>query len=163
MKNPIFYFENTTKTGIDEIPLFSVVTIKSLSIQLIKTNQGSLTSSSTVQDFLDDGTLYEEIKPQTIFVSGNANLRSNTLIACESSGIDLGTGVTSYTLTLPSSPKDGDVIRISDKNSNSQGRPVLIERNSNKIDGIADNLTLDVNWFDIKLIFEVDNWVLSGK
>jgi len=52
-----------------------------------------------------------------------------------------------------------------DGSGNSQDRPILINRNGKKIDLTAEDLTCDVNWFDIKLIYNTatGSWALGGK
>jgi hypothetical protein len=63
-KNPIFHFDATTETGIDTIPSDALVYIKDVSgspKQVLKIDNTGMTSSSTVQDFLDDTNLWKEI------------------------------------------------------------------------------------------------------
>ncbi len=100
-----------------------------------------------------------------VYTDVNYNALSNDLIVCASEGPALATGEIAYTITLPGVPADNTIIRFMDGSGNSQNRPVLIDRNGNAIDGIQEDLTLDVNYFDIKLVFKsTDNsWALGGK
>jgi len=170
IKKPIYTFNNTTSLGVFEVPLNSIVHIEDLSgkTKLVeKISNGTMNASSTIQDFLDDSALYLDIGAEEIieFVGANTTLESGVLYVCATTGADLAEGTTAYTLTLPASPEDGDIIRIGDKDSNAQSRPALVERNGKTIDGLAENLTLDVDYFDIKLIYNTtdSDWTLTGK
>ena len=114
----------------------------------------------------DDGT--EKIVEvgtfiKTQLISADYSAKNNELIVCDTSGATLSSGATAYTVTLPGSPEDGDVIRLMDGSGNAQNRPILVDRNGNNIDGDTDNLTCDANYFDVKLVFDTDNWSLGGK
>ena len=73
--NPIFQFNSTTETGIDKVPENAMVLIKDSDgagtpMQVIKTALGSLDSTSTVQDFLNDVSLYAGIEATLSEVNG---------------------------------------------------------------------------------------------
>jgi hypothetical protein len=64
--NPIFHFDATTDTGINEVPVGGIVYIKDSDgsgapKQVQKIALGTLDGSSTIADFLGDGTLYNEL------------------------------------------------------------------------------------------------------
>lgn len=90
---------------------------------------------------------------------------NNTLYVLDTAGATLPINTVNFTVTLPATPENNDILRFVDGNGNSQDVPVLIDRNGNTIDGQADDLTCDVNYFDIKLIFNstTNNWALGGK
>ncbi len=99
-------------------------------------------------------------------VSADTLLNTEEVISAKTLGTTLlAPGVVDYTLTLPLAPVDGDIIQVVDGSGNSQDRPILIARNGKTIAGLADDLTCDVNYFDIKLIYRTSdsNWVLGGK
>ena len=100
---------------------------------------------------------------EVVNTSSNYTARSNDLIVVDTSGATLPEGSTAYTITLPSSPKNGDIVLIMDGSGNAQNRPVLVDGVSSNIDGQADDLTCDVNYFDIKLTYNNGNWSLGGK
>ena len=54
---PIYHFLDTTDTGINAIPLKSIVHIKAQNLHYILKTKTGLTSSSTVQDAIDNGNL----------------------------------------------------------------------------------------------------------
>ena len=99
------------------------------------------------------------------YQNSNYNAQANDLIITESLGATLGTGVTAYTVTLPLTPPDETLIGVMDGSGNSQNRPILIDRNTATIDLAADDLTCDVDYFDIKLVYNqtTNNWALGGK
>ncbi len=100
-----------------------------------------------------------------VHADANYSALSNDLIVLASDGIALAVDETAYTITLPVAPADKDIIRFMDGSGNSQNRPVLVDRNGNNIDDIDEDLTLDVNYFDIKLVFNAadSSWALGGK
>lgn len=56
--------------------------------------------------------------------------------------VDTSTGVT---LTLPASPSVGDEVQVFDSTGNAETNNILVNRNGQNINGIADNALLDVN------------------
>jgi len=98
-----------------------------------------------------------------VYVNSNYSADVNELIVCDSQGVTLGTGFVAYNIVLPATPMDATIIRIMDGSGNSQNRPVLITRNGASIDGALDNITVDVNYFDIKLVYNqtTNNWSLA--
>jgi len=88
--------------------------------------------------------------------------------AVTTNGGPITTGTTLYTLTLPAAPEDEDIIQIMDGTGNSQDEPILILRAGTtpaSINNLTEDLTIDVNFFDIKLIYNSanNNWALGGK
>lgn len=166
-RKPLYQFKTSSETGIDKVPLKRVVVVEDTNKQYIKDNNTGLTASSTVQDAIDNGNLVlvggSGNGFNVRYINGNDTPSANDLLVCETLGSTLSTGQTAYTITLPASPSDNDIILIMDGSGNAQNRPILVERNGNNIDGVADNLTCDVNYFDIKLVFESGNWSLGGK
>ena len=166
-RKPLYQFKTPSDTGIDKVPLKRVVVLESTNIQYIKDNNTGLTASSTLQDAIDNGNLVAISGGGNGFnvryVSTNDTPSPNDLLVCETLGSTLSTGQTAYTITLPATPANGDIILIMDGSGNAQNRPILVDRNGNNIDGVADDLTCDVNYFDIKLVFESGNWSLGGK
>ena len=61
--NPIFQFNNTTETGIDQVPVNAKVLIlddgTGQSKEVIKISKGSMNSSTTIADFLNDSNLHD--------------------------------------------------------------------------------------------------------
>ena len=62
------------------------------------------------------------------------------------------------TLTLPASPTQGDEIQIIDSSGTAATNKITVNRNSGKINGIADNLSIDVNGAAATLIYTGSSW-----
>ena len=102
---------------------------------------------------------------KTEVINNNTTLKVDSIYTCDTNGPTLGKDQVAYTLILPDSPNNNDTILLMDGYGNAQNRPILIDRNGNNIDGLSDNLVLDVNYFDIKLVYSNSNstWALGGK
>ena len=59
----------------------------------------------------------------------------------------------SITITLPASPSVGDNVRIVDVSGTSQTNPITIDRNGEKIMNDASDMTVDVNFMGIGLVY----------
>lgn len=59
----------------------------------------------------------------------------------------------SFTITLPESASVGDVINIYDAKGTFNTANITIARNGHNIRGVTANLTLDVNWGHVKLVY----------
>ena len=127
----------------------------------VKDNNTGLSASDSVETALAQSNI-SLFGAATKYINSNEDAKAGTLIVCDSAGATLASGTTAYTITLPTG-NDGDLIRIMDGSGNAQNRPILVDRNGNNIDGAADDLTCDVNYFDIKLVFNSGNWSLGGK
>jgi hypothetical protein len=62
------------------------------------------------------------------------------------------------TLTLPSSPTQGNEIQIIDSSGTAATNKITVNRNGGKINGIADNLSIDVNGAAATLIYTGSTW-----
>jgi len=65
---------------------------------------------------------------------------------------------TARTLTLPSTPTQGDEIQIIDASGTAATNKITVNRNSGKINGIADNLLIDLNGAAATLIYTGSSW-----
>jgi len=66
--NPIFQFKTLTDTGIDLVPVGAKVYVDDsdglgTSKEITKTGVGTLISTSTIQDFLNDTGIWKETPP----------------------------------------------------------------------------------------------------
>ncbi len=119
-------------------------------------------STANVEQGTDGGSY---ISPLTLkgltdytIINTDATIKIGAYV-CESSGIDLATGSVAYTLTLPVTTTSIEII-LMDGNGNAQNRPIKVD---GTIDGDAGGLILDVNYFDIKLVWNGTDWSLGGK
>jgi hypothetical protein len=62
------------------------------------------------------------------------------------------------TLTLPASPTQGNEIQIIDASGTAATNKITVNRNSGKINGIADNLLIDLNGAAATLIYTGSSW-----
>ncbi len=92
-------------------------------------------------------------------ITADENMVAGEGYLCDTSGVALSVGVTAYELTLPTLTTNS-VVYIADGNGNAQNRPVKV---NGLIDNDAGGLVLDVNYFDIKLIFNGTYWSVAGK
>lgn len=61
--------------------------------------------------------------------------------------------VGAFTITLPINASRGDSIKIWDANGTFAVNNLTVSRNGHNIRGVAADLTLDVNWVSIELIY----------
>jgi len=54
---------------------------------------------------------------------------------------------------LPATPALGAEIEILDASNNASVNDVIINRNGEKINGVADNASLDINGFSVSFIY----------
>lgn len=82
--------------------------------------------------------------------------QANDRIICTAGG---------FTITLPASPLEGDTIQIIDVTGVFESSNLTVARNSQLIQGLAENLTLDVNGTVITLVYSgaTYGWVISGS
>ncbi len=92
-------------------------------------------------------------------ITADENMLAGEGYLCDTSGASLSAGVTAYELTLPTLTTNS-VVYIADGNGNAQNRPVKV---NGLIDNDAGGLVLDVDYFDIKLIFNGTYWSVAGK
>lgn len=79
-------------------------------------------------------------------ISGTTSLESNDAYMLDSFG-------GSFTATLPASPSDGDRIAFLNINASLESNNVTIDRNGNNIQGLAEDLILDVDNISFILVF----------
>src|SRR6056297_935006 len=75
----------------------------------------------------------------------------------EGEGIIADTSGGSFTVTLPSSPAEGDVVVIADGDDWSTNN-LTVARNGSTIEGAAEDLTLDVGAISVSFIYDGTTW-----
>lgn len=97
----------------------------------------------------------ESVSNRTL--TANANLvAGERIFANSTSG--------SFTLTLPSSPVDGDTIQIIDVAGTFKINPVTVARNGEKIQNLTEDLVLNLNNAAVTMIYSGSTfgWVFIG-
>ena len=98
-------------------------------------------SSNAVQSF--GTTSFTKITTTTTAVSGKS------YIADTSGG--------TFTLTLPASPSTGDTVVVAD-GANFDTYPLTIGRNSSTIEGVADDLSLNISNVSVTFVYDGATW-----
>lgn len=77
--------------------------------------------------------------------------------------VDTSSGA--VTITLPASPSSGDAVNIIDAGATAAANNITVARNSEKIDGEASDLTVDVNGAAFGLVYynTTRGWVFIEK
>lgn len=82
-----------------------------------------------------------------------------TAVAFDAVPFDSNSG--SFTITLPASPAHGDQVEILEVGGAADVNPVTIDRNGNSINGIASNVSFNVNYQKITLTFVTSfGWIM---
>lgn len=101
------------------------------------------------------GNIIATNKFKTIpIITSNITIDSWDIASFDSSG-------GSFTITLPSNPKNGDEILLIDVGGMSETNPVTIGRNGKNIDQIGDNVSFDDAGTTLHIVFnsELDSWL----
>lgn len=93
----------------------------------------------------------------------NRTLNSSTNVNAGERIFAVATGG-SFTLTLPSTPTDGDTIQIIDVAGVFSTYPVTIARNGSKIQNLSEDLILNLNNAAVTMIYSgaTYGWVFIG-
>ena len=103
-------------------------------------------------------------KPGTVAGYTYAEVTSNTTLQKDYRYI-VDTSSTALTLTLPASATLGDELRITDGTGNASTYNITVNRNSHKIQGAAENLTVATNRASFGLVYynTAQGWLLMEK
>ncbi len=172
-RKPIYHFDSVNSVGINKIPNEVIIFVKNTSKLYEKLTDTGLTNTSTIRNAIDNnnisvvsgGSSTQASIYEYVYADSNYTAEDNQVIVCETEGSALPEGSYALTVTLPANPEDGSMVFLVDGAGNAQDRSVLVTRNGNKIDGENDDITCDVNYFDIRLVFNStsNNWALGGK
>ena len=71
------------------------------------------------------------------------------------------TGTAARSITLPASPSNGNEVIISDRDGNAATNNITVARNGKTIAGLAEDLTIDVNYARVRLRYDgTSDWEL---
>ena len=102
----------------------------------------TITNSGTAAGFGSTGEISWDTTPKTGDFTGVSGV-----------GYFVNTAGGAVTVTLPGSPSAGNVVGVSDYNSTAATNAITINRNSNKINGGTDNLTIEKANSAIQLVY----------
>lgn len=88
---------------------------------------------------------------------------SNYSITSDRLGILADTSVGSWTLTLPPSPSEGDLVAVADITSSFAENNLTVARNGNLIQGTEDDILCDINQMAFELVYSgpEQGWMLN--
>ena len=147
-------------------------TVTTAEINIIDGNTSA--TSTTVADadrvvLNDNGTMVQvamtDIKT---YIGGGTSwqaVKTGDFTAAAGQGVFCDTSSAAFTLTLPASPSIGDEVAFKDYAKTFDTNNLTIARNSSKIEGGTDNLTVDVEGAGNTLVFtdSTQGWLLRNK
>jgi hypothetical protein len=112
-------------------------------------------------------TQLKTINSQSLIGSGNITIsgggvqpwsvKTANYTASAGDRIITDTTLGSFTITLPATPSAGDSVAIAD-GADWVTYPVTVARNSNTIEGLSDNLVLDIPGIQVEFIYDGSTW-----
>ena len=127
--------------------------------------------SSTVTSIPLGGTLKfngATLSGDTLEITGGTSWqteKTSGFTAVAGEGYFCNTTSSAFTVTLPASPTLGDEVSIVDASGTADTNNITIGRNSNNIQGAAENLTISVERAAFTLVYfnATQGWVLKNK
>ena len=89
------------------------------------------------------------LKP--VFISSNYNAQKDQMILVDTTN-------SSITITLPSSPSNGDIFQVVDVKNNSEINNIIIDGNENTINGSLENLIMNFKGYSLFFIYDNGNY-----
>ena len=127
--------------------------------------------SSTVTSIPLGGTLKfngATLSGDTLEITGGTSWqteKTSGFTAVAGEGYFCNTTSSAFTVTLPASPTLGDEVTIVDASGTADTNNITIGRNSNNIQGVAENLTVSVERAAFTLVYfnATQGWILKNK
>ena len=148
--------------------------VASTAAELNIVDGGTSATSTTVADadrvvLNDNGTMVQvamtDIKT---YIGGGTSwqaVKTSNFTAAAGQGVFCDTSSAAFTLTLPASPSIGDEVAFKDYAKTFDTNNLTIARNSSKIEGATNDLTVDVEGAGNTLVFtdSTQGWLLRNK
>jgi len=153
IKKPIFSFDNLTSTGLDKVPLNSIISIESTKQMLLLTDKTSVTSVTTISTLLGLVGQYTSLDSAEKYTT-----KTTTYTAVANDYIYASTASGSFTITLPASPVAQDKVTIVDNTGNFEVNNLTVARNGKTIMGLAEDILLDVSNKEYRFLYNGTTW-----
>ena len=88
--------------------------------------------------------------------------KTTTYTASADEGIIADTSGGAWTLTLPATPAEGDVVVVAD-GGNWGTNNLTVARNGSTIEGVAEDLTLDISGVSVELVYDGTTWQVYAQ
>lgn len=111
------------------------------------------TASSTYLTILSASSVYATKAEVEGASSETFVIKSEAYTAVSGDVVFVNTASGAYTITLPASGTLGDKVKIADLANNAAVNNITVGRNSNKIDGLSSNFTIDINNAAVEFIY----------
>jgi len=111
------------------------------------------TASSTYLTILSASSVYATKAEVEGASSETFLIKSEAYTAVSGDVVFVNTASGAYTVTLPISGTLGDKVKIADLANNAAVNNITVNRNSNKIDGLSSNFTIDINNAAVEFIY----------
>ena len=128
---------------VDKVPVTGDLDYGELALNYADGKLYFKNSSNNIKSFLSSLGYFTSISSNTTAVSGNSYLADTTA----------GT----FTLTLPASPANGDMVVIADAASFGTN-PLTVGRNSSTIANISEDLSLNIDSVSVTLVYDGSTW-----
>jgi len=175
MSNQSMAYEKTEFIADDDQTEFNVSVSKDYTdiylngVKLSKENDYTLKDDLTGFD-LKNGASKDDVIECIVWTTSSIlsihkvrRVFSSTLLKDMDVVVCLTDGDSGFTLTLPTKPVNGSMIKIVDGRDNAQNNPIKLVRQDATINNKKDDVTLDVNGFNVFLTYDYfkNDWSLS--
>ncbi len=158
VKKVLYTFNNENSKGLDKVPLNSVIFIENNSGSpklLVLTDDASITDSTTITTFLGLVDQWEEFDTGASFTYESKS-GAYTASVFDYIYADTSSGV--FTITLPATPSVNDEVYILDTASSFGTNNLTVDRNSETIMGLTEDIDLNVDDLEYKFIYTGSDW-----
>jgi hypothetical protein len=159
-KKVIYSFKDTTSTGLDIIPVNSLILIEDYDgngtpKQILLSDKTGITGTTTIGDLL---TTLANLWSNSVSSESNYLTKTTAYTALAGDYIYASTTGGAFTITLPATPNAQDIVTILDNTSNFATANLTVARNGETIMGLAEDILLNVDSKEYKFIYNGTDW-----